>query len=100
MIAAAVRLEGVPREMVWGVLRTEGPHAGMRIGEIWFDALPLLLKFISTGERLSVQVHPSDDYATAHEQARGGRGKTEIWRVIAAEAGATIALGFAQPLTR
>jgi mannose-6-phosphate isomerase len=72
----------------------------MRIGEIWFTIEPLLLKFLVTAEKLSVQVHPDDDYAARHEAARGGRGKTEIWYVIAAKPGASVALGFQQPMTR
>ena len=38
--------------------------AGKRIGEIWFEPPPelpqLLVKYIFTSEKLSVQVHPSD----------------------------------------
>jgi len=86
--------------MPWGVKATEGRYAGMRIGEIWFTVEPLLLKFLATAEKLSVQVHPDDDYAAAHESARGGRGKSEMWYVIAAKPGASIALGFRQPMTR
>ena len=86
--------------MPWGVKATEGRYAGMRIGEIWFAVEPLLLKFLATAEKLSVQVHPDDDYAALHEAARGGRGKTEIWYVIAAKPGASVALGFQQPMTR
>ncbi|GEM_PF-6145018 len=90
-----VRLEAKPRDMVWGVLQTEGVYAGLRIGEIWFDAGPLLIKFITTADKLSVQVHPDDAYAGKHEAHRGGRGKTEIWHVMDATHGARVAIGFA-----
>lgn len=50
---------------------------------------PLLVKLLFTRAPLSVQVHPDDDYA----RARGlGRGKTEMWRVLAAEPGAKLAI--------
>jgi mannose-6-phosphate isomerase len=43
-----------------------------KIGEVWFEAdLPLLVKFVFTSERLSVQVHPNDDFAAAHENLSG-----------------------------
>ena len=70
------------------------------IGEIWFEAadgrvLPLLVKYIFTSEKLSVQVHPDD----AQARARGlPNGKTECWYVLDAEPGATLALGFRAPL--
>ena len=53
--------------------------------------LPLLVKFLFTTEKLSVQVHPDDAYA-ARIIIR--RGKTEMWHVLAAEPGAQIAAGF------
>ena len=51
---------------------------------------PILTKLLFTNDRLSIQVHPDDEYALAHE---GGPGKTEAWYVVAAEPGARIALG-------
>jgi len=65
------------------------------IGEIWFpsprgDDPDLLVKYLFTSEKLSVQVHPDD----AAARARGyPRGKDEAWLVLAAEADSTIALG-------
>jgi mannose-6-phosphate isomerase len=82
-------------ETPWG--RTELPAAfeparGKRIGEVWFVGadLPLLVKYLFTSERLSVQVHPSNRQATARGLQRG---KSECWYVVEAEAGATIGLG-------
>jgi hypothetical protein len=100
MNSAPVLLEATPRDMVWGVMQTEGRYEGMRIGEIWFDAGPLLIKFITTADKLSVQVHPDDAYASRHEAHRGGRGKTEIWYVVAAAPGARIAIGFSGGISR
>jgi mannose-6-phosphate isomerase len=83
-------------EKPWG--RTQlppifDPPPGKRIGEVWFTGggdLPLLLKYLFTSERLSVQVHPDDAYARAHGPPHG---KSECWYILDAEPGATIALG-------
>lgn len=61
------------------------------------DLCPLLLKFLFTSERLSVQVHPDDTYAAAHHD--GSLGKTEAWHVLRAEPGADVGLGFTAPLS-
>lgn len=59
---------------------------------IFGQRFPLLAKFIDANSKLSVQVHPKDDYANAHE---GGKlGKTEFWYILQAEPGATIVHGF------
>ena len=65
---------------------------GQRIGEVWFQPPPeipqLLIKYIFTSEKLSVQVHP------------GGKvGKEECWLVIAAQPGASLGVGFRQPIS-
>lgn len=71
------------------------------IGEIWFRPLgddpPLLIKYLFTSERLSIQVHPDDDHACA---AGHHRGKDEAWVILDAAAGATIALGLTAATTR
>jgi mannose-6-phosphate isomerase len=54
---------------------------------------PLLVKFMFPREKLSIQVHPDDAYAAAHEQAAGGKGKTEMWHAISSQPGATLLLG-------
>jgi mannose-6-phosphate isomerase len=59
---------------------------------------PLLAKFIDANAQLSVQVHPDDRYASAHE---GGKlGKTEFWYILATEPGASIVHGFRGATTR
>ncbi len=87
-------------EKIWGSERLEpwfNSH-GKKIGEVWFEGpeLPLLVKFLFTTEKLSVQVHPDDTHAAKHHQSRG---KTEMWHVLAAEPGASIAAGFREPLS-
>jgi mannose-6-phosphate isomerase len=89
------------REKVWGSTRLGPwfPDSDRKIGEVWFegvDDLPLLVKFLFTTEKLSVQVHPEDEYARLHHDSRG---KTEMWHILAAEPGAQIAAGFRAPLT-
>ncbi|MCH7978150.1 MAG: class I mannose-6-phosphate isomerase [Acidobacteria bacterium] len=59
------------------------------------QAFPLLVKFLFTTEKLSVQVHPPDSYARKRE---GSDGKTEMWHVLQAEAGARLAVGFREEL--
>jgi mannose-6-phosphate isomerase len=89
-------------ERVWG-RRSLAPLFGefdRNIGEVWFSASPndpLLVKFIFTSERLSVQVHPDDAYALQHE---GSCGKTEMWHILEAGPGASIALGFRDEVSR
>lgn len=79
----------------------EDPSQGApAVGEVWFEAPDgaepeLLVKYLFTSEKLSVQVHPDD----ARAQAAGHpRGKDEAWVILAAEPGATIALGFGAAL--
>lgn len=71
------------------------------VGEIWFDAPgedpELLVKYLFTSERLSIQVHPDDAAARA---AGFPRGKDEAWVILAAEDDARIALGTRMPLSR
>jgi mannose-6-phosphate isomerase len=89
------------KEKVWGSTHLEPlfPNSQHKIGEVWFegvDNLPLLIKFLFTTEKLSVQVHPADDYARKHHNSRG---KTEMWHILRAEPGAQIAAGFRETIT-
>lgn len=88
-------------EKVWGRDALPVPFAapaGARIGEIWFEPPPevpqVLVKYLFTSEKLSVQVHPSD--ATA---LPGEAGKEECWLVLDAQAGASLAIGFTRDVT-
>ena len=58
---------------------------------------PLLLKLIFTSERLSVQVHPGDEYAERHHDSLG---KTEAWYVLDSQPPGEVAVGFKEELTR
>jgi mannose-6-phosphate isomerase len=99
-----VRLQPSFREKLWGVYDTGPwfPPSGRKIGEVWYlgpegEPLPLLVKFVFASEKLSVQVHPGDEYAWAHE---GTPGKTEMWHVLRADPGAAIALGLKRRISR
>ena len=91
-----------------------GPFGGKTLGEAWrempdewrgdnFTAaadFPLLVKFIFPTDKLSIQVHPDDAYASLHEKAAGGRGKTEMWHVVSAKPGASLLLGLKPDVIR
>jgi mannose-6-phosphate isomerase len=93
------RLPSTFKEKVWGRTDLSPFYEGQtqKIGEVWFEAdLPILVKFVFTSEKLSVQVHPDDAFAALHEDSPG---KTEMWHILKAEPGASIALGFREPLS-
>jgi mannose-6-phosphate isomerase len=96
---------------VWFTFRENQTKTGEQLGELIrkspeilgnaFDPAhpnqcPLLAKLLFTTERLSVQVHPRDDYAYKHHQSLG---KTEAWYVVGAEPGAEVAVGFKEKIT-
>ena len=56
-----------------------------------YPFFPILIKFIDAMDNLSVQVHPSDEYALKYENSFG---KTEMWYVIDAEKDAMLHIGF------
>ncbi len=62
-----------------------------------FPFFPTLIKFIDAKADLSVQVHPSDDYALKNENSFG---KTEMWYIVEADEGAGIYLGFNRDVTK
>jgi mannose-6-phosphate isomerase len=89
----------------WELSFTEGGEAriadGREMSEVFgrdawgtnaerFHAFPVLTKFIDAKDKLSVQVHPSDNYALEHE---GQFGKTEMWYVVEADEGAGLYMG-------
>ena len=81
-------------EKPWGRDTLPAPFAspaGKRIGEIWFEPPTgldaLLVKYLFTSEKLSVQVHPG-----------GPGGKEECWLAVAAEPDAKLGIGFREPL--
>ncbi len=94
---------------------TNGPFAGQPLTAVqaqlgldligtrnaWAQArgkFPLLIKLLDAAQPLSVQVHPNDDYALAHEGNE--LGKTEMWVVLHARPGAELILGVTAGTTR
>lgn len=84
---------------------TTGEHKGMLLTEVLRKhpeylgthprskgELPILVKFIDARKKLSVQVHPDDEYAKLYE--RGQLGKTEMWYVLEADKDAELIYGF------
>ena len=105
---SAVQLEPRRVAKVWG-RRDLGPPFGAvaddaePVGEIWFEppdgrGAALLVKYLFTSERLSIQVHPDDTAAKA--AGRGARGKDEAWLILSADPGATIGLGLTHRISR
>lgn len=94
MIAHQLPTRMVPK--VWGREALPSPFValkGEKIGEIWFEPpaelATILVKYLFTSEKLSVQVHPSDENALS-----GEAGKEECWFVLDAEPNARLAIGF------
>ncbi|OOM13523.1 type I phosphomannose isomerase catalytic subunit [Clostridium saccharobutylicum] len=58
--------------------------------EISSQEFPLLIKLITAQDKLSVQVHPDDEYANRVEKDSG---KTEAWYVVDAQEGASLIVG-------
>ncbi len=109
------------RERVWGRDSLDPWFSANsrpgRIGEVWFTfeenptpeilgtaadpdhpgICPLLVKLLFTTDRLSVQVHPDDNYAA---REHGSLGKTEAWYVLDVQPPGEIAVGFREKITR
>ena len=86
-----------------------GPLKGKTLHDLWTqhrkqifgdapDAprFPLLIKLLDAHEKLSLQVHPPEQFAGK----LGGEPKTEFWYVAAADPGAELLLGFRKPRAR
>lgn len=86
-----------------------GEHKGKALNEVlslWgkealgkraedFSYFPILIKLIDAKQKLSVQVHPDDEYALSVE---GEYGKTEMWYVVDCEEGASLVYGFCEDI--
>ncbi|WP_062902515.1 class I mannose-6-phosphate isomerase [Sphingopyxis terrae] len=99
------RLTPIAVEKPWGRTSLPAPFdrmRGRRIGEIWFPGpegqrLPLLIKYLFTSEKLSVQVHPSDAQAIALGLPAG---KEECWYILDAKPGARLGIGVRTRLSK
>ncbi len=90
---------------------TNGPLAGRRLGQImresanWLlgvdhatERFPLLLKYLDCQSVLSVQVHPSDDFARRMNPP--DLGKTEAWFIIDAAPNSVVYAGLRKGVNR
>lgn len=89
---------------------SSGEYAGLKLSEYIeecgceilgtrgaaFEMFPILIKFIDAQDNLSIQVHPSDEYALKNE---GEYGKTEVWYVLSSNEGASLYYGFKKEIT-
>ncbi len=80
----------------------EGAFAGKKLSVLWneqrglfgnlpMEQFPLLVKIIDAKDDLSIQVHPDDAYAAAHEN--GSLGKTECWYIMDCPKDAELVVG-------
>ena len=90
----------------------EGPFKGLTINELvarekerlvgseayarYGDEFPLLVKFLDVHAPLSIQVHPSEEFA---QRRQGLHGKTEMWYVIRAGKDTELMAGFSKEIT-
>lgn len=72
-----------------------GSHASWALAR---NRFPLLVKLLDVHQDLSLQVHPDDAYALAHEG--GELGKTEMWYFLQAEPETRLILGLRPGTTR
>ncbi len=78
------------------LLKQHPEYLGKHASRLNNGDLPILIKLIDAREKLSVQVHPDDKYASDYE---GGLGKTEMWYVLDAKQNASLVYGFQQDVT-
>lgn len=71
---------------------------GSKLPEKYLQRFPLLIKFIDANDKLSVQVHPDDEYAMIHEN--GECGKNEVWYIISSKPGSKIIYGTLPGVTK
>lgn len=87
-----------------------GPYAGQSFGDCIREhpglcgpacakngQFPILIKFIDARDKLSIQVHPDNEYALRNENDAG---KTEAWIILNCTPDAFIYHGFEHPVTK
>ena len=80
------------------VLEEHPEYLGSHPGHGVNGALPVMIKFIDANQDLSVQVHPTDEYAYINEN--GQQGKTEMWYVLDAAKNAQIIYGLVRDVSK
>ena len=80
-----------------GLLQDEPSMLLMDLGGWTVDLMRILTKFIDAKNNLSIQVHPSNEYALKNEHQYG---KTEMWYVLDCEPGAFLYYGFDHEISK
>ena len=78
-----------------------GGERKRKIGEIWFEppegiTPSLMIKYLFTSEKLSIQVHPNDRHA---RRAGLPHGKEECWYILDAEPDAVLGVGLTKEVS-
>ncbi|MGL4987584.1 MAG: type I phosphomannose isomerase catalytic subunit [Treponemataceae bacterium] len=92
-------------EKVWGyehwlvstLKHGQSCYNGKNLSEVLQKDYPLLIKVIQANDKLSVQVHPNDEYAKKYENSYG---KTECWYILEATEGAKLVSGLKEEYSR
>lgn len=74
-----------------------GELVGDKVYQKFGNEFPILVKFISTNDWLSIQVHPGDELAA---KRHGNLGKTEMWYILDAEKDAELISGFSKKVDK
>ncbi|GAB3570326.1 class I mannose-6-phosphate isomerase [Spirosoma luteolum] len=75
----------------------KGELVGEHVYAQYGNRFPLLIKFIDANDDLSIQVHPDDKLAA---ERNSGFGKTEMWYIMQADAGARLNSGFNREVSK
>lgn len=90
--------EWAGQELVEPVVRFPKEFLGNRFANQWLKAFPLLIKLLDVRDRLSIQVHPDENWVMRKRME--GPGKSEMWYVLDAEPRARLMVGFINGVTR
>ncbi|HEY8715855.1 MAG TPA: type I phosphomannose isomerase catalytic subunit [Candidatus Acidoferrum sp.] len=86
-------------ESAWNNMSAEWRGSSFSPPQSGNSKFPILVKFLFPAARLSIQVHPGDEFA-ARNEAPGESGKTEMWHAVSAEPGATLLLGLVPEISQ
>jgi len=75
----------------------KGELTGKKVYEKYPNKFPLLIKYLDVNDRLSIQVHPSDEVALKKHNEFG---KSESWYIMEASDDATLILGMKPGITK
>ena len=74
-----------------------GELTGKKVYEKYQNKFPLLIKYLDVNDRLSIQVHPSDEVALKKHNEFG---KSESWYIMEASDDATLIMGMKPGITK